>query len=280
MKHALCCTPAITQRISTVLRLRHWRSLNRCSPLVRVIIAGLTAVLIQAAVVAQTGEREPSQRPNIVMIAIDDLNDWIEPLQGHPQVKTPHMARLAERGVTFTNAHCQAPLCNPSRTSLMTGRRPTSTGIYGLQPWIRNVDELKDLVTMPQYFGQHGYKTLLGGKIHHGANGRRKGKELEADVWGPPASVGAKPKQKLIPPTPGGNHPLMDWGTFPHRDQDKGDWIVASWAVNQLQQLGKQTDSEEPFFLAAGFFLPHPEMVRHVSRRVVGDAPDPSLGPR
>ena len=71
-------------------------------------------------------QNERAERLNIVMIAIDDLNDWVEPLGGHPDVKTPAMKRLAQRGLTFTNAHCQAPLCNPSRTSLMTGRRPTS----------------------------------------------------------------------------------------------------------------------------------------------------------
>lgn len=257
MKDSSCPTPVVMKQVCAVARLpRDW-SRNGCALFSRGLIAVLSVVLFQATGFAQSGDREQTRRPNIVMIAVDDLNDWIEPLQGHPQVKTPHMARLAERGVTFTNAHCQAPLCNPSRTSLMTGRRPTSTGVYGLQPWIRNVDELKGLVTMPQYFGQHGYKTFLGGKIHHGANGRRKGKELEADVWGPPASVGAKPKQKLIPPTPGGNHPLMDWGTFPHRDQEKGDWAVASWAVDQLEKLGKQRDPDQPFFLAAGFFLPH-----------------------
>lgn len=191
------------------------------------------------------------RRPNILMIAIDDLNDWVEPLGGHPDVKTPAMSQLASRGMTFTNAHCQAPLCNPSRTSLMTGKRPTSTGVYGLAPWIRNVPELSSLVTLPQYFNRHGYRTLIGGKIYHGRNGF--GKTSEADSWGPPSGVGAKPEAKIIPPTPGGNHQLMDWGTFPHRDEDKGDWQVASWAVSQLESM---TD-EEPFFLSCGFFLPH-----------------------
>ncbi|QDT11491.1 sulfatase [Planctomycetes bacterium K23_9] len=194
-----------------------------------------------------------ADRPNVLMIAIDDLNDWVEPLGGHPDVQTPHMKKLAQRGLTFTNAHCQAPLCNPSRTSLMTGRRPTSTGVYGLSPWIRTVPELKNLVTMPQYFQKAGYRTLIGGKIYHGGNGRRKNSQAECDVWGPNAQVGAKPDKKIIPPTPGGNHPLMDWGTFDHRDEDKGDWKVASWAVDEI---GKMSD-EKPFFLSVGFFLPH-----------------------
>jgi arylsulfatase A-like enzyme len=135
----------------------------------------------------------------------------------------------------------------------MTGLRPSTTGIYGLSPWFRNVDELQDLVTMPQYFKQHGYKTYTAGKIYHGGNGRGKGQEREFDVWGPPASVGARPEKKLIPPTPMGNHQLMDWGTFPHQDEDKGDWIVASWAVGQLNSI----PPDEPFYMAVGFFLPH-----------------------
>ncbi|WP_146533588.1 sulfatase [Rubripirellula reticaptiva] len=197
-----------------------------------------------------------ANRPNILMIAIDDLNDWVEPLGGHPQVQTPAMQRLAQRGITFTNAHCQAPLCNPSRTSLMTGRRPTSTGVYGLSPWIRDSPEFADIRMLPQHFHDHGYRTLIGGKIYHGGYGRGKGAQNECDVWGLNASVGAKPPSKLIPPTPGGNHPLMDWGTFDHRDEDKGDWKVASWAVDQIETMAT-APAEQPFFLSVGFFLPH-----------------------
>ncbi len=213
----------------------------------------LLSFLFGFVVVGLSTASQAAERPNILMIAIDDLNDWVEPLGGHPDVQTPVMKRLAQRGMTFTNAHCQAPLCNPSRTSLMTGRRPTTTGVYGLAPWFRNVPGFEDVVTLPQHFHQHGYRTLIGGKIYHGGYGRRKGAQQECDVWGPGAGVGAKPKQKLIPPTPGGNHPLMDWGTFPHRDEDKGDWKVASWAVDEIEKM----PSDQPFFLSVGFFLPH-----------------------
>src|SRR5262245_66305734 len=84
-----------------------------------------------------------TDRPNILFIAIDDLNDWVGCLGGHPQVQTPHIDRLARRGTLFSNAHCQAPLCNPSRSSLLTGLRPSTTGIYALQPGIRAVASLK-----------------------------------------------------------------------------------------------------------------------------------------
>ncbi|MFN7928632.1 MAG: sulfatase-like hydrolase/transferase [Blastocatellia bacterium] len=80
---------------------------------------------------------KPPQPPNYLFIAVDDLNDWIGPLKGHPQVKTPNIDRLARRGVTFTNAHVQAPLCNPSRASLLSGLRPSTTGLYTLLPGVR-----------------------------------------------------------------------------------------------------------------------------------------------
>jgi len=190
-----------------------------------------------------------ADKPNILFIAIDDQNDWFGCLGGHPQAQTPHIDRLAKRGTLFTNAHCQSPLCNPCRTSLMTGLRPSTTGIYGLSPWFRDVPKFKDLVTLPQYLAQHGYRTYSTGKIYHGGYGRRP-KDQEFQVLGPAAGVGARPEKKLVTtPAP---HPLVDWGVFPHRDEDKGDWKVMQWAVDQLK-----TKPKEPFFLSVGFFLPH-----------------------
>jgi choline-sulfatase len=190
-------------------------------------------------------------QPNILFIAIDDLNDWVGPLKGHPQVQTPHMDKLAQRGTVFTNAHCQAPLCNASRTSLMTGLRPSTTGIYGLAPWFRQVQSLKERVTLPQYLKRHGYHTYTTGKVYHGGYPPQPERKDEYDHWGPAAGVGARPEAKLVT-TPFGNHPLVDWGTFPHRDEDKGDWKVADWAIQTLEEK-----PEEPFFLSVGFFLPH-----------------------
>ena len=195
-----------------------------------------------------------ADRPNILFIAIDDQNDWIGCLGGHPQIQTPRIDALAKQGTLFKNAHCQSPLCNPSRTSLMTGKRPSSTGIYGLAPWIKKLDEFKDYVTLPQYLAKHGdYRTATTGKIYHGGYGRRK-TDKEFHVIGTGPGVGVRPKQKLVK-TPAA-HPLVDWGVFPHRDEDKGDWKVASWAVDELKKK-KGTNSQEPFFLSVGFFLPH-----------------------
>ncbi|MEM0896626.1 MAG: sulfatase [Verrucomicrobiota bacterium] len=189
-------------------------------------------------------------KPNVLFIAIDDLNNWVGPLKGHPQVITPNMDKLAKRGTTFTNAHCQSPLCNPSRTSLLTGLRPTTTGVYSLQPPIRDVEGFKDIVTLPQAFGKAGYKTYTTGKIFHGAYGR-KPTDMEFQVIGPPPGGKPFPPKKLVnTPQP---HKLVDWGTFPHKDEDKNDYICASWSVEQLDNMTK----DEPFFLSCGFFLPH-----------------------
>lgn len=199
----------------------------------------------------------PLSRPNVVLIAVDDLNDWVGCLGGHPQALTPHLDALAARGTLFTNAHCQAPLCNPSRTSVLLGRRPSTTGIYGLEPWFREVPAWREAVSLPQHFAQAGYRTLAAGKLfHHGTGAPPRtalGLPPEFQVRGPSPGIGVRPTEKLIPPTPMGNHPLMDWGVFPHRDEDKGDYQVASWAVQQIHAA----DPQQPFFLAAGFFLPH-----------------------
>lgn len=192
-------------------------------------------------------------KPNVLFIAIDDQNDWIGAMGGHPMAKTPHLDALAKRGAAFLNAHCQAPICNPSRTSLMLGLRPTTTGIYGLAPWFRTLPALKERVTLPQHFKAHGYRTLAVGKINHGDSGDPRQRPGEFDVRGKPGGMGAIPPQKLIPPTPLGNRRVIDWGVFPHRDDDKGDYQVATWAIEQLEAAPR----DQPFFLAVGFLLPH-----------------------
>ena len=201
-----------------------------------------------------------ADKPNVLFIAIDDQNDWIGHLGGHPNSLTPNIDALAKRGTAFTNAHCNSPLCNSSRSSLMISKRPSTTGIYGLAPFFRDVEEVKDAVSLPQHFMANGYRTFYTGKIYHGASGRSIGKVgpkgngskiKEWDVVGPGASGKPFPKEKMVnTPQP---HRLVDWGVFPHKDEDKGDYKCASWAVDQLENMPE----DKPFFLACGFFLPH-----------------------
>jgi choline-sulfatase len=189
-------------------------------------------------------------KPNVLFIAIDDLNDWVGCMDGHPQAKTPNMDRLAARGTLFLNAHCQSPLCNPSRSSLLTGLRPSTTGIYGLAPGIRDVARTRDCITLPQYFAQHGYFTAAFGKVFHDGSIPEKLHTNEFNVWG--AAPGMPlPKEKLVH-TPSDMR-AMDWGVFPPDDRSQADWKIADAAIVQM----KSFPPNKPFFLAVGFRLPH-----------------------
>ena len=135
--------------------------------------------------VSKPSIREEKTSPNVLMISIDDLNDWIGVLGVHPDIKNyPHLDRLANEGINwleyiyeFTNAHCQAPIWGnlPSRgqlyeVALLSGLRPSTSGVYGQikDKNLRSVSALKEIDFLPQYFGNHGYKTLGVGKIFHG----------------------------------------------------------------------------------------------------------------
>ena len=190
------------------------------------------------------------ERTNVLFIVADDLNDWVGCLGGHPLVKTPHIDALAQRGVVFTNAHCQAPLCNPSRTSVLLGKRPETTGIYGLKPWFRDVSGLRETVSLPQYFSRNGYRTLATGKIFHGRFGMRK-EDREFDVTGPGYDDGPYPLQRIAA-LPGRQNRGNDWGVVGGRDEERGDWKIASWAVELLRSA-----PQFPFFLSVGIRLPH-----------------------
>jgi arylsulfatase A-like enzyme len=191
-------------------------------------------------------------RPNILFIAIDDQNDWIGCMGGHPQVKTPSIDALAKSGTLFASAHCQAPLCNPSRSSLLTGLRPSSTGIYGLAPGIREVEQTRQHVTLPQTFTQAGYFTSSHGKIYHDGSMRGGDQATEFNEWGNRGPM-PKPKQPIASLPGPDRHPAMDWGVFPERDEDNADWKIADSAIGAL----KRAPANKPFFIAAGFRLPH-----------------------
>src|SRR3954462_8581621 len=149
-----------------------------CHAIAAMLIAAFSPVIAVAA-------DSPSPRPNILMIAIDDQNDWIGCMGGHPQVKTPNLDALAARGTLFTNAHCQAPLCNPSRSSLLTGLRPSSTGIYGLAPGVRDVDLTKGAFTLPRALRRAVFFSPPSGKIFHDGAIKPKDRPAEFDVWAP-----------------------------------------------------------------------------------------------
>jgi len=182
-------------------------------------------------------------RPNVLFIAIDDLNDWTGCLGGHPDVKTPNIDRLAARGVLFTHAYCSAPACNPSRASLLTGILPSTSGVYlNPQPW-RPV--MPKAVTLQQHFMAHGYHVVGAGKVFHG-------RYNDPASWHDYLPKGGDP----LPP----NRPCngikgtahFDWGPLDVADKDMNDYKMVSYGV---EYLGKRHD--RPFFLAVGIFKPH-----------------------
>ncbi len=188
------------------------------------------------------------KKPNILMICIDDLNDWIGCMAGHPQTKTPNIDRLAARGTLFTNAHCQAPICGPSRASLMSGLRPSTTGIYGQikDSDVRSANKATMQCTfLPEYLRDSGYKTMAVGKIFHG----HVPENMVDESGGREKGFGPKPPKRLNWNRKGTS---TDWGPFPERDEQMPDYRSAQWAIERLQQK-----HDKPFFLACGFLRPH-----------------------
>ncbi|WP_242094501.1 sulfatase [Aestuariivivens sediminicola] len=195
------------------------------------------------------------EKPNVLFIAIDDLNDYVNCMHGAIQVPTPNIDRLAEQGALFTNAHCQAPICGPSRASIMTGLYPSTSGNY-LQ--LRDDDIRKSnaltskAIFMPDYFEQYGYKTMAVGKIYHNGDGAKTFDEYGGTL----GKFGPKPKErfKYDPSKIKGKvgSTQTDWGPYPDKDELMPDFKSAKWAVNKLEQ-----EHEKPFFLAVGFVRPH-----------------------
>lgn len=186
------------------------------------------------------------QPPNVLLISVDDLNDWVGCLGGHPQAQTPNIDRVAKMGTLFTNAHCQSPVCSPSRASMMTGRYPHTTGLYFLSPDLKKAPALEGIPTMPETFAAGGYKTMAAGKIFHGGDGRF------FEQYKPTGGFGPSPDTKMSQPH---GHKLWDWGAYPASDDLMPDMKAANWAIDQLK-----AEHDKPFFMGVGFYRPHVPM--------------------
>jgi len=183
-------------------------------------------------------------KPNVLFIAIDDLNDWVGHLRGHPQAKTPNIDRLAGRGVSFTRAYCSAPLCNPSRASLLTGILPSNSGVYGNGEKVR--EKLPSAVTLMQHLRKHGYSAQGGGKIFHEAN--RPGDPASWDFYFKAySSKRLDGRDKDLPKSA-----WAPWGPLDVADEEMLDVKVVNWAISELEK-----SHDKPFFLACGFTKPH-----------------------
>jgi arylsulfatase A-like enzyme len=224
-----------------------------------------------------------TQKPNILFIAVDDLNDWIASLKGHPQIKTPNIDRLAKRGILFTNAHCVAPACNPSRAAVFSGMQPMQTGVYS-----NSSDRIRkaqpDLALLPQYFASQGYHTLGTGKLlHSNSSGLFHDEFFTEQKWSPfdknqvnytsddVHTKGTSNPRHEIKNGPGGKTYILpfnrmpsdrapdelkaesfDWGPVDVADSDMGDGKITDWSIDRLANL-----PDKPFFMAVGYYRPH-----------------------
>lgn len=223
----------------------------------RALLCGL--VLLLAAAVLSAAENGPagSQRLNVLFIMADDLRAELASY-GSPAI-TPNLDRLARRGIQFNRAYCQQAVCNPSRSSLLTGRRPDTLRIWNNGTHFR--ENTPDLVTLPQWFQQQGYTTRCVGKIFHNWHTKEPG---DRRSWSAPeflyyanhgddaAQVSGELPPNVATPAPRkyGNLPLYECRDVP--DDAYYDGRVAAEAVRVLDDV-----KARPFFLAVGFWKPH-----------------------
>lgn len=195
------------------------------------------------------------KRPNVLFIAIDDLRDWVGYL-GNKQVKTPHLDRLAARGVHFIHGYCASPCCNPSRAALLTGMRPGTSGVYNNNDDWRNIVP-EGTVTLPLHFKNHGYHVVGAGKIYHGGAGgfnritdwddyqTERGQGTEDDPARKPRRTS---KAKEGWDGVGG----IRFGPLDCDDADMADYQSVSYIAKKLAE-----PQEKPFFFACGLRKPH-----------------------
>jgi len=220
----------------------------KCVSIIRLLVWAIIGLLFSITpmspdVAAAQAVTEKQKRPNVLFIAVDDLNDWIGCLGGHPDAKTPNIDRLAARGVLFANNHCAAPACNPSRVALLSGVRPSTSGVYlNPHPWRK---ALANVTTMPRHFMKNDYHVIGCGKVYHGA-------WKDPTGWHEYLEQGSDPFPKGRPINGLARTAHFDWGPVDVKDDQMDDHRMVSWAV---EQLGKKHD--KPLFLACGIYRPH-----------------------
>jgi arylsulfatase A-like enzyme len=181
------------------------------------------------------------KKMNILFIPVDDLNHWVTYFGRNIQCKTPNLDRLSAMGVSFTNAHCAAPACCPSRAALMSGIRPSTSGVYdNADDWRKGIPVEKTMFT---HFKNNGYKILGGGKIYHGGFDRME--EFDYFFEGGINQANRNVIKK-------GEFGGIKWAELDADDDVLMDYHVANWAAAELCKK-----HEKPFFLAAGIFRPH-----------------------
>ena len=211
-------------------------------------------VLLLALCLPQlTARAQP--KPDLLFIAIDDMNDWTTLFDRQHPIQTPNLTRLAARGAFFSKAYCVVPACNPSRTAILTGLSPVTSGVYSNgQSWKQL---LPNVVTLPQYFGNHGYTAKGGGRIfHHGGTGTDRVDNPSFDEFFKLQIHANKPAVNYNGYVRGRDpgpltSPAWDWGV--HDVEKQTD----EFTVDYVTKVMRTETRDKPLFLAAGIFRPH-----------------------
>jgi arylsulfatase A-like enzyme len=218
----------------------------------------LALLLVPLAAICSAVE-QPGKRYNVLFIAVDDLNDWVGCLGGNSQAITPNLDRLAkQQAMVMNKAYCPSTVCCPSRSALLTGMRPSSTGVYGNEQNLKNAAKAKNVVTLPEYFGKHGYHTLSAGKIFH-KHATAAGVDEGQWAFQEFAHPGGGNKGMLWEESPASalgqkvEANDLEWGACKAPVEETKDYVACKWAADQLQ---RDFDGK-PFFLALGISKPH-----------------------
>ena len=208
-----------------------------CPRLRRNVLALFVAAL---SGIASSDCLKAAERPNVLFIAIDDLNHWLGHLQRNNQTVTPNLDRLASQGVSFANAYCAAPACNPSRAALMSGMRPSTTGVYHNPHDYR--PHIKSAQTLNAHFRANGYYVAGAGKIYHQGGGR-------LEDWDDYGKRGKVESQGVYEQEAVG---ALKWAQLKGGDEVVNDYHTVSYCIDQLNRT-----HSKPLFLACGIFRPH-----------------------
>jgi len=232
------------------------------------MIPKMNALTVLMVMLCVTLFAQKTERPNVLLIAVDDLNDWIGVYDGNSQIRTPNIDRLAENAIVFRNTSCAGPVCGPSRSSLLSGFMPYTTGIYGNGNNMLNSKMVQENATLPEYFSKNGYLTISKGKIFHKhitSAGVDHG-HWAFDVWEQENGDGKIVTDKLYSrnkgiingeKVPDAKYTTSGGTEFAWAPTEKGkeatkDYRTALWFADKLEE-----DYEKPFFMSVGISKPH-----------------------
>lgn len=229
------------------------RSLFQVSRARTFLVVAATILGTFALPVVTQAADSPARKPNILFIAIDDLNDWVAFLGGNGQAITPNLDRLAARGLNFQRAYCASPVCNPSRAALMSGMRSSTTGVYSNNIDWREI--ITEAATLPMHFKANGYHVAGAGKIYHDSMRRESdwneymtnGTRFDGDGQQPKGKNKKKDQSQGAGGVGGIRFQPLDC-----EDNDLEDYHTVSWCIRQLN-----AKRDKPLFVACGLHKPH-----------------------